>query len=122
MLHTLNFNYLFCLPSTCASYFLKVSLKKEESEEIQKEVEIALFALCSIKQQKLKRKQYLYEMKEISKCHQEHRNLTRLAYQSAWEIFVHRLRNDKSVEKVIVNELHFVREVERELEELSKKH
>ncbi|KAH7830612.1 uncharacterized protein MONOS_17060 [Monocercomonoides exilis] len=98
---------------------LKVALKKEESEEIQKEVEIALLALRNVDEAKMKKERYLNEIKEIIKHHQEHHNLTRLAYLSAWEFFVNRFYRDKSLEEVFVNELHFVREARRELEELS---
>ncbi|KAH7823027.1 uncharacterized protein MONOS_1361 [Monocercomonoides exilis] len=80
---------------------LKAALNKDESEEIKKEVEMALLSLCNI---------------ELS----EHRNLTRLAYQSAWEFLKNRLLGEKSLEEVIMNELHFAKEAAMELEELTE--
>ncbi|KAH7817014.1 uncharacterized protein MONOS_13220 [Monocercomonoides exilis] len=68
------------LISTCVPCLLKAASKKEENEETQKEVEIALLALSRI----------------------------------------NRLLNDKSKEMVIANELCFIRESRRELEELRK--
>ncbi|KAH7822922.1 uncharacterized protein MONOS_8534 [Monocercomonoides exilis] len=68
----------------------------------------------------IEQKLYLKEIKEIIKYHQEHQNLTRLAYQSAWQFLIKRLYNDKSLEEVIVNDLHFAREAAKELEDLSK--
>ncbi|KAH7821033.1 uncharacterized protein MONOS_17783 [Monocercomonoides exilis] len=99
---------------------LKVALKKEESEEIQKEVEIALLSLSNIGYCKVRQEQYYFEIKEILKYHQEHHNLTHLAYQSAWQFFIYRFFNDNSLEDTISNELHFGREATRELEELEK--
>ncbi|KAH7832762.1 uncharacterized protein MONOS_6919 [Monocercomonoides exilis] len=68
----------------------------------------------------LDQKVFLNEIKEIIHFHQEHHNLTRLAYQSAWELLIYTLIGEKFYEQVIVIELHFVRETRRELEELSK--
>ncbi|KAH7817451.1 uncharacterized protein MONOS_11249 [Monocercomonoides exilis] len=99
---------------------LKVASKKEENEEIQKEAEIALLALCNIEFYKVPKELYLSKIKEIIQYHQEHHNLTQLAYQSAWEFLLYRLYKDKSLNEVIVNELHFAREARRDLEELSK--
>ncbi|KAH7823735.1 uncharacterized protein MONOS_18625 [Monocercomonoides exilis] len=99
---------------------LKVASKKEESEETKKEVEMALLALsCIRKYREIEQELYLNEIKEIIKYHQEHRTMTRLAYQSAWMFLIDRLDTDKSLERVIVNELHFAREATRELEELT---
>ncbi|KAH7823013.1 uncharacterized protein MONOS_10959 [Monocercomonoides exilis] len=60
------------------------------------------------------------EMTEIIEYHQEHRNLTQLAYQSAWQFLIFRLNSGKNKNEVIVNELRFGEEATRELEELSK--
>ncbi|KAH7815972.1 uncharacterized protein MONOS_13055 [Monocercomonoides exilis] len=109
------------LLSICIPGLLKVALNKEKSEETQKEVELALLAMGVIEiDQKIEKDLYLNEMKEIIIYHQEHHNLTRLAYQSAWQFLMNRFDNDNSLEAVIVNELHFVREAIKELEELMK--
>ncbi|KAH7823003.1 uncharacterized protein MONOS_18630 [Monocercomonoides exilis] len=63
---------------------------------------------------------YLKEIKEIIQYHQKHHNLTQLEYQSTWQFLMDRLNTDRSLEGVIVNELHFGREAVRELNELSK--
>eukprot|EP00770_Monocercomonoides_exilis_P008085 MONOS_8043.1-p1 / transcript=MONOS_8043.1 / gene=MONOS_8043 / organism=Monocercomonoides_exilis_PA203 / gene_product=unspecified product / transcript_product=unspecified product / location=Mono_scaffold00292:52456-53501(-) / protein_length=332 / sequence_SO=supercontig / SO=protein_coding / is_pseudo=false len=103
---------------------LKVGLKKEESEEAQKEVEMALLALSNINlswnYQRVTKELYFSEITEIIEYHQEHRNLTRLAYQSAWKFLINRLDNDKGLEEIIINELHFVEEAARELKELTR--
>ncbi|KAH7815287.1 uncharacterized protein MONOS_18699 [Monocercomonoides exilis] len=98
---------------------LKATLKKEENEETQKEVEIALLALSNIGVfNTVQKEQYLNEIREIIKNHQKYLNLTQLAYQSAWEFFIDRFFKDRNLEDVIENELHFVREVTGRLEEL----
>ncbi|KAH7818880.1 uncharacterized protein MONOS_1748 [Monocercomonoides exilis] len=99
---------------------MKIALKKDETEEAQKEVEMALLALSNIGNWEIEQELYLNEITEIIRYHQEHHNLTRLAYQSAWQFLFYRLIRDKSLEEVIVNELHFGREAARELEDLSK--
>ncbi|KAH7832732.1 uncharacterized protein MONOS_10926 [Monocercomonoides exilis] len=107
--------------SYCVLCLLTVAVKKEESEEVQKEVEMALFALSKCYYfGKLDKELFLSEIKEIIHHHQEHHNLTRLAYQSAWELLIHTLFREKIYEQVIVNELHFVKEAKREMEELTK--
>ncbi|KAH7825924.1 uncharacterized protein MONOS_9224 [Monocercomonoides exilis] len=63
---------------------------------------------------------YLNEITENIKYHQKCHNLTRLAYQSVWQFLMYRFINDKSLEEVFVNELHFAREAIKELEELAK--
>ncbi|KAH7826725.1 uncharacterized protein MONOS_12333 [Monocercomonoides exilis] len=104
----------------CMSCLFKVALNKQEDEETQKEVEMALLALRRIYTfQKMEKELYFNEINEIIQHHQEHHNLTQLAYQSAWGFLIYRLRADNSLEEVIVNELHFGREAARELEELS---
>eukprot|EP00770_Monocercomonoides_exilis_P004247 MONOS_4228.1-p1 / transcript=MONOS_4228.1 / gene=MONOS_4228 / organism=Monocercomonoides_exilis_PA203 / gene_product=unspecified product / transcript_product=unspecified product / location=Mono_scaffold00110:17323-18600(-) / protein_length=315 / sequence_SO=supercontig / SO=protein_coding / is_pseudo=false len=108
------------LPYACVTCLLKVALKKDETEEAQKEVEMALLALSCIRaESEIEQKLYLNEIKEIIKYHQEHQNLTRLTYQSAWGFLINRFYNDESLENLIMNELHFGREARRELEELS---
>ncbi|KAH7832731.1 uncharacterized protein MONOS_10927 [Monocercomonoides exilis] len=81
---------------------------------------MALLALSNVKFCKLKKELFLDEIKEIIKYHQKHRNLTRIAYKSAWLFLINRLYKDKSLETVIVNELHFGRSAARELKELTK--
>ncbi|KAH7818153.1 uncharacterized protein MONOS_3951 [Monocercomonoides exilis] len=105
----------------CVPCFLKVASVKEETEEVQKEVEMVLLALSNIVLSEVPKELYLNEIKEIIQYHQEHHNLTRLAYQSAWGFLIYRLDKDKSLNEVIVNELHFAREAARELEELTKR-
>ncbi|KAH7822670.1 uncharacterized protein MONOS_17635 [Monocercomonoides exilis] len=107
--------------SICVPCFVKVALSKEESEKTRKEVEMALLALSCIKgENHIEKGSYLKGMIEIIKYHQENHNLTHLAYQSAWKFLIDRFQNDLTLKKVIMNELHFVREATRELEELSK--
>ncbi|KAH7819267.1 uncharacterized protein MONOS_2876 [Monocercomonoides exilis] len=109
------------LLSICVPCLLKVALKKEESEETQKETEMALLALNRISAYRdVEQELYLNEIREIFKYHQEHHNLTRLSYQSVWEFLFCRLFYDGDLEDIILNELHLVREATRELEELSK--
>ncbi|KAH7814898.1 uncharacterized protein MONOS_18383 [Monocercomonoides exilis] len=108
------------LVSIIVLYLMKAALKKEENEEIKKEVEMALFALSKIGYHEINKELYLNEIKEIIKYHQEHHNLTRLTYQSAWKFLTIRFYCDKSLEAVILYELHFAREAIRELEELTK--
>ncbi|KAH7827000.1 uncharacterized protein MONOS_14803 [Monocercomonoides exilis] len=65
------------------------------------------------------KKIYLNEIAEIIRYHQEHRNLTHLAYQSAWQFIMSRLFESENLEP-LMNELHFVEEATREMEELIK--
>ncbi|KAH7831129.1 uncharacterized protein MONOS_15712 [Monocercomonoides exilis] len=105
----------------CVPCLLKAASDKEETEEIHKDVEMALFALCCIEENQIfEQKQYLKEMLKIIKIQQEHHNLMRLTYQSAWMRLINKFFWDKSVEDMIVNELHFPREAEREQEESKK--
>ncbi|KAH7832775.1 uncharacterized protein MONOS_6929 [Monocercomonoides exilis] len=105
--------------SICVPCLLKFALKKEESKETQKEVEITLLALSNIDNYELKKELFLDEIKEIIKNHQEHYNLTRLAYQSVCAFLVNRFHCDyREMEDLIVNELHLVKEATREMEEL----
>ncbi|KAH7817087.1 uncharacterized protein MONOS_8004 [Monocercomonoides exilis] len=108
------------LISICVPCLLEAALKKDESEETRKEKEIALLALSHIDRYFFFRQElYLNEIKENILYHQEHHNLTQLAYQSAWEFLMNRFYFENSL-KVIVNELHFGREAARELEELTR--
>ncbi|KAH7819932.1 uncharacterized protein MONOS_11877 [Monocercomonoides exilis] len=105
----------------CVSFLLKAASKNEEGEKTQKEVEMALLALsCIDKYTIIKKDMYLEEIIEIIKYHQEHHNLTTLAYQSSWKFMMNRLLNYKRLEDTIVNELHFSREAASELEDLIK--
>ncbi|KAH7819744.1 uncharacterized protein MONOS_4246 [Monocercomonoides exilis] len=64
---------------------------------------------------------FISEIKEIIQCHQEHGNLTRLAYHSAWQFLIYRLFFKAALNRTIVNELDFVGEATRELEELTRR-
>ncbi|KAH7817031.1 uncharacterized protein MONOS_15021 [Monocercomonoides exilis] len=100
---------------------LKAASVKEENEEAQKEVEMALLTLSNINEYiEVKQELYLKEITEIIKHQQEQRNLTKLAYQCAWLFFINRFFHDYSLEDTITAELHFVGEAARELEELTR--
>ncbi|KAH7820055.1 uncharacterized protein MONOS_5456 [Monocercomonoides exilis] len=109
------------LSSICLPHILKAALNKEENEEAQKEVEMALLALACMRFFGMKNEVYLKGIKEIIQHHQEHRNLTQLAYQSAWECLVGRVHTIGTSNRAVVDELHFAREAARELEELRKR-
>ncbi|KAH7822864.1 uncharacterized protein MONOS_17647 [Monocercomonoides exilis] len=105
----------------CLPCIFRVALNNEENKETQKEVEMALSALSGIwKYNKVKPELYLKEITEIILYHQNHHNLTRLAYQSAWNFLIKRFFNNESLEDLVVNEFHFVREAIGEMEELFK--
>eukprot|EP00770_Monocercomonoides_exilis_P015049 MONOS_14995.1-p1 / transcript=MONOS_14995.1 / gene=MONOS_14995 / organism=Monocercomonoides_exilis_PA203 / gene_product=unspecified product / transcript_product=unspecified product / location=Mono_scaffold01122:5424-6741(-) / protein_length=376 / sequence_SO=supercontig / SO=protein_coding / is_pseudo=false len=107
--------------SICVPCLLKVALNKEESEENQKEVEMALLALSNIRSyHRVGNGLYLNGMTEILKYHQKNHNLTQLAYQSAWVFLISRWTYNKCPNSNVLNELHFVGEATRELELLSK--
>ncbi|KAH7818821.1 uncharacterized protein MONOS_8862 [Monocercomonoides exilis] len=117
----LDYNICEDLVSICVPCLLKVTLNKEGNEETQKEVEMALLALSNIRELYRSEKElYLNEIKEIIQNHQKHQNLTRFAYQSAWQFLYNRNFFFNELESVIVNELHFAREARREIEDLSK--
>eukprot|EP00770_Monocercomonoides_exilis_P008180 MONOS_8137.2-p1 / transcript=MONOS_8137.2 / gene=MONOS_8137 / organism=Monocercomonoides_exilis_PA203 / gene_product=unspecified product / transcript_product=unspecified product / location=Mono_scaffold00298:19318-20576(+) / protein_length=399 / sequence_SO=supercontig / SO=protein_coding / is_pseudo=false len=100
---------------------LKAASDKEENEEAKKKVEIALVTLGSIdKWECVGQELYLHEIREIIQYHQEHHNLSRFAYHSAWKFSILRLYRNRELEEVVVNELHFGREAARELDELAK--
>ncbi|KAH7817032.1 uncharacterized protein MONOS_15020 [Monocercomonoides exilis] len=115
-----HFDFSSELISICVPCLLKAASKKEESEENQKEVEMALLALSEMGYCEMKQEQFLKEITEIIKHQQKHRNLTHLAYQSAWLFFMYRFFKDRNLEDTIANELHFGREAARELEELAR--
>eukprot|EP00770_Monocercomonoides_exilis_P014317 MONOS_14263.1-p1 / transcript=MONOS_14263.1 / gene=MONOS_14263 / organism=Monocercomonoides_exilis_PA203 / gene_product=unspecified product / transcript_product=unspecified product / location=Mono_scaffold00966:20065-20796(-) / protein_length=179 / sequence_SO=supercontig / SO=protein_coding / is_pseudo=false len=118
---SLSFDFLQELILICVPSLLKVTSKKEENEETQKEMEMALLALSNICYYfEIKKEMYLKEITEIILYHQEHHNLTQLAYQSAWDFLINRFFSDQSLEGPNTNELHFVREAIKELEELVK--
>ncbi|KAH7823466.1 uncharacterized protein MONOS_17606 [Monocercomonoides exilis] len=105
--------------STCISCLLKEALNKDESMKTQKEVEMALLSLSGIDAStKIKRKHYFEEITEIIEYHQEHHNLTHLAYQSAWMFLIDRLICEKEFGGTVVNKLHFAREAVKELDYL----
>ncbi|KAH7829059.1 uncharacterized protein MONOS_12294 [Monocercomonoides exilis] len=109
------------LISICVQCLLKAASSKKRNKETQKEIEMALFAICHIgKCFILDYELYRYKIKEIILYHQKHNNLTRLACQSSWQFLVNGLPYYDCFEGVIVNELHFAREAARELEELMK--
>ncbi|KAH7818703.1 uncharacterized protein MONOS_18008 [Monocercomonoides exilis] len=108
------------LLSICVPCLLKAASKKDENEETQKEVEMALLALSNLRFIKIEQELFLNEIKEIIKYHQEHHNLTHLAYQYAWMFLIHRFVTNRSLEDAIVDELRFPRAATRELEALSK--
>eukprot|EP00770_Monocercomonoides_exilis_P015251 MONOS_15197.1-p1 / transcript=MONOS_15197.1 / gene=MONOS_15197 / organism=Monocercomonoides_exilis_PA203 / gene_product=unspecified product / transcript_product=unspecified product / location=Mono_scaffold01168:1307-2244(+) / protein_length=292 / sequence_SO=supercontig / SO=protein_coding / is_pseudo=false len=102
------------------SCLLKVALNKEESEEVRKEVELALFSLNILsKRCNVPHELYLDEIAEVLRYHQRHHNLTRAMYQSAWQILIVRLYEEKSLERIITDQLHFGREITRELDALA---
>ncbi|KAH7828117.1 uncharacterized protein MONOS_17243 [Monocercomonoides exilis] len=106
--------------SICVSCLLKVALDKKKDEDTQKmKVEMALLALSRIAGDALEQELFLNDIKQIIRNHQEHHNLTRLAYQSAWQFLINQLVYDENLDDVIANELHFAREARRELKELS---
>ncbi|KAH7822920.1 uncharacterized protein MONOS_8532 [Monocercomonoides exilis] len=114
-----------CVPDELLSIIvpclLKAALNKEENEESQKEVEMAFIAFSHISQYcEIEQELYLNEIVEIIEYHQENYNLTRLSSQSTWQFLIKRFNNDKSLEEVIVNDLHFAREARREIEELKR--
>ncbi|KAH7818384.1 uncharacterized protein MONOS_8091 [Monocercomonoides exilis] len=75
---------------------LLVALSKEENEEAQKEVEMALLVLGNAGYQEIEQELFLTEIKEIIKYHQVHRNLTQLAYQSAWQFLMNEFEYEEA--------------------------
>ncbi|KAH7823736.1 uncharacterized protein MONOS_10809 [Monocercomonoides exilis] len=116
-----HFDFSSNLISICVSCLLNVASKKEKNEETQKEVEMALLALSHINTySEIEQEIYLNEIKEIIQYHQVHRSLTCLGYQSAWQFFISRFYTNGFLKDTVANELHFAREAERELEELTR--
>ncbi|KAH7827295.1 uncharacterized protein MONOS_615 [Monocercomonoides exilis] len=107
----------------CIPCLLKAALKKDESKETQKEVETALMTLNCIEHWGKEELELLNmnEIKEIIKYHQKCGNLTCLAYYCAWKFMIFGFGEDKSLESLIVNDLHFERKAARELDELAKR-
>ncbi|KAH7822141.1 uncharacterized protein MONOS_5955 [Monocercomonoides exilis] len=64
-------------------YILRAASNKEESEEVQKEVEMALLPLSNIFPYTVEKEEHEKELIEILLHHRQHHNLTHLAYQSA---------------------------------------
>ncbi|KAH7817380.1 uncharacterized protein MONOS_12384 [Monocercomonoides exilis] len=116
----INYSTSSELLSICVPYLLKIALKKDESKETQKEVEMALLALNGFRYRIMPEEVYLKEFKDIIQNHQEHHNLTHLAYQSAWGFLICRFLEDEKLNNVIVNELHIIIEATKELEELAR--
>ncbi|KAH7820382.1 uncharacterized protein MONOS_18653 [Monocercomonoides exilis] len=109
------------LLSICVPLLLKTASKKEENEEAQKEVEMALMALSSIHFfEYVKKELFLDEISEIIQFSQGHRNLTHLAYQSAWRFLRYRFVHDQELKDVVMDELHVVEEATKELKELTR--
>ncbi|KAH7831322.1 uncharacterized protein MONOS_16954 [Monocercomonoides exilis] len=69
----------------CVRCDLKVTLKKEEKEEVQKDVEMALLTFRNIDNYSVVIEEVnMKEMTEILKFNQEYYNLTQLTYYFAW--------------------------------------
>ncbi|KAH7818162.1 uncharacterized protein MONOS_10016 [Monocercomonoides exilis] len=66
----------------CGVNLMKIKLRKEENGETQKEMEMALLALCNIRFNFFEKELYLSEVIEVIKHHQELNNLSQLVYQS----------------------------------------
>ncbi|KAH7824941.1 uncharacterized protein MONOS_18610 [Monocercomonoides exilis] len=110
------------LLAVCVPCLLNVALQKEENEETQKEVEIALLALFNISESNyLKNIQFLLQIIEIIKHHLLHRNLTHLARQSVWKFLIDRSYKDRGLASVFLTELHFMREAIGEMEDLARR-
>ncbi|KAH7823658.1 uncharacterized protein MONOS_14238 [Monocercomonoides exilis] len=108
------------LISIFKSCYPKAALRKEESEEEQKEVEMALLAFCCIDGYcGIDKKLYLKEIREIIQYHQEHNNMTQLSYQLIWYHLIRGLVCHDFDGKIL-NELHFAGEAKREIEELKR--
>ncbi|KAH7820053.1 uncharacterized protein MONOS_7572 [Monocercomonoides exilis] len=102
-------------------FLMNVVLRKIKSKEAQREIEIILTALSTMEEkQNAITDLCVNEMVEVIKYHQQHRNLTRLAHQSAWIYLVNHFEPGGILERTCMNELHIAREVAMELEELTK--
>ncbi|KAH7823385.1 uncharacterized protein MONOS_10784 [Monocercomonoides exilis] len=117
----LNDRFNTYLVLICVPCLLKAASNKEESEEAQKEVEMALLALSNIHERfEIPEELFFDEIKEIVEYHHEHHNLTHLAYVSAWKFEMRRLRFNENLYGAVANERHFAKATGRELEELAK--
>ncbi|KAH7824667.1 uncharacterized protein MONOS_17498 [Monocercomonoides exilis] len=105
----------------CVPYLLKIALRKDESKEAQKEVEMALLALSNAGWDvSVKTECDIDELVEIIKYNCKHRNLTYLANQSAWSLYVYMLNNGRDVTVSFESEKCLTKEIINELEELEK--
>eukprot|EP00770_Monocercomonoides_exilis_P016334 MONOS_16288.1-p1 / transcript=MONOS_16288.1 / gene=MONOS_16288 / organism=Monocercomonoides_exilis_PA203 / gene_product=unspecified product / transcript_product=unspecified product / location=Mono_scaffold01617:3775-5014(-) / protein_length=360 / sequence_SO=supercontig / SO=protein_coding / is_pseudo=false len=103
------------------SKLLAISSKIDADEMTQKEVEMSLVALSNIYAwSEIETELYSEKITDIIKRHQQHGNLTRLAYQSAWKFVFRRIMSNKGFVIETAKELHFLREMAGELEELGK--
>ncbi|KAH7819656.1 uncharacterized protein MONOS_17929 [Monocercomonoides exilis] len=103
------------------SCLLKVASNEERSINIQKEVEMALLALSEGSRGTLvKGSQPLEEMIDIIYHHNDHRNLTQLAFQSAWRFMINNWHRNSNSQIVVVASMIFLTVVKRELKELIK--
>ncbi|KAH7822233.1 uncharacterized protein MONOS_17707 [Monocercomonoides exilis] len=103
------------------SCLLKVASDKEESPETEKEVEMALLALSEGSRGILvKGAQHLQEITRIIFHHNDHRNLTQLAFQCAWRFMINNWNSNSNSQIVVVKYMNFLTVVKRELEELAK--
>ncbi|KAH7832412.1 uncharacterized protein MONOS_9324 [Monocercomonoides exilis] len=106
----------------CLHCIMNVVLKKEENEEMKKDVEIALLGLSNSHiLTEAENELDLYKITEIIKIHQHHRNLSLASFLSAFKIFVEMAPTKKELIEIYLSELHFVREAAKELEELVKR-
>ncbi|KAH7825978.1 uncharacterized protein MONOS_4550 [Monocercomonoides exilis] len=104
----------------CIPCLLEVAAREGNGEEVQKEAEMALLALSNIFYHvKICEVLYWKEITRIIRFHQEHHNLTLLAYQSAWLIFTFGNDNRKLFINIARN-LDFANEATKELEELER--
>ncbi|KAH7818471.1 uncharacterized protein MONOS_4669 [Monocercomonoides exilis] len=108
------------LLSICIRCLLNVGAREVKGKEAQNEAEIALLALSNIFcHVKIREVLYWKEISRIIQFHQEHHNLTLLAYQSAWLIFIFGTEDEELFINAARN-LDFVNEATKELEELER--
>ncbi|KAH7821426.1 uncharacterized protein MONOS_17743 [Monocercomonoides exilis] len=109
------------LISICVTNLLIAASHKNEDEETRAEVEIAIVILSKIERHYNRDSELLLcKITEIMKYHQEHRNLSHLAYQAAWRILTRRSFFDPKIQIIIDDDLHFVSETIRELVDLTR--
>ncbi|KAH7824489.1 uncharacterized protein MONOS_17484 [Monocercomonoides exilis] len=121
-LHNKNYDMSSDFLLICIPCLLNFVIAKEENEEARNEVEMALLSLSSISQycEYSENELCLNKLAEIIKHHQVHQNLTPLAYLSAFRFFMNRVLGSNNSLKEHLDELHFVKEVTKQLEELTK--